>query len=104
MAKDSMGRKGMEEEARVDMKMVTVPRCMEGEAVMFVHEDTFIYMTWLYSMGRCKAKVNRKNMLMPVATGKMVGEVDMMKVSGMVRSQGSRTENLLNGGYLRRGG
>ena len=50
MAKDSMDRKGMEEEARVDMMMVkrmveivTVPRCMEGEVVRFVQGDTELY-------------------------------------------------------------
>ena len=73
MAKDSMEGKVMEEEARVErmvklmIRRVIMSRCMEGEVVKFVQEDTVIFVTRLHSMGQGKAKVNRKTMLMIIA-------------------------------------
>ena len=65
MAMGSRKEKGMEEEAGRDVMMVkqmvrlvTVPRCMEGEVDKFMREDTAIFMPRLHRMGQCKAMVN----------------------------------------------
>ena len=65
MAMGSRKEKGMEEEAERDVMMVkqmvrlvTVPRCMEGEVEKFMQEDTVIFVPRLHRMGQCKAMVN----------------------------------------------
>jgi hypothetical protein len=52
-----------------------------------------IFVTRLHRMGQCKAKLNRKTMLM--------AEEVVVNMYGMVRSPDSRAENLLIGEYQR---
>ena len=74
-------RKGMEEEAEMDVMMVnqmvrlvTVPRCMEEEVEKFMREDTAIFVPRLHRMGQCKAMVNMLTKLKLVATKQMMEE------------------------------